>query len=77
MRDTWKSNATGWILPCALGLTLMMAACATPSTPPTDVTCRVFAPIRYDSREIPAEVTRQIREHNLILLRLCPGMAPA
>jgi len=36
----------------------------------------MFAPIRYDSREIPADLTRQLREHNLILLRLCPQFAP-
>ena len=38
----------------------------------TDVACQAFRPIAYDSREIPPDLTRQIREYHAVLLRLCP-----
>jgi hypothetical protein len=57
----------------ALACLLAMTACSsTHSTPPTDVACQTFRPIAYDSREIPPDLTRQIREYHAVLLRLCP-----
>jgi uncharacterized protein YbbK (DUF523 family) len=38
--------------------------------------CLTLRPIQYDSREIPADLTRQIREYHAVLLALCPDLRP-
>ena len=75
MTDYRPRNASGWPRLTALACLLAMTACSsTHSTPPTDVACQTFRPIAYDSREIPPDLTRQIREYHAVLLRLCPGL---
>lgn len=73
MTDSRRRNARGWMRLTVLASLLAMTACSsTPSTAPTDVACLTFRPIAYDSREIPPDLTRQIREYHAVLLRLCP-----
>ena len=75
MTDSRRRNARGWMRLTVLASLLAMTACSsTHSTAPTDVACLTFRPIAYDSREIPPDLTRQIREYHAVLLRLCPGM---
>ena len=63
--------------PIALACLLLLTACSSiPSTPPADVMCLTLRPIQYDSREIPADLTRQIREYHAVLLALCPDLRP-
>jgi hypothetical protein len=73
--DSRPRNASAATTLTVLACLLAMTACSsTHSTPPTDVACQTFRPIAYDSREIPPDLTRQIREYHAVLLRLCPGM---
>ena len=73
MTDSRPRNASAATTLTVLACLLAMTACSsTPSTPPTDVACQAFRPIAYDSREIPPDLTRQIREYHAVLLRLCP-----
>ena len=75
MTDSRPRNARASMRLTVLASLLAMTACSsTHSTPPTDVACLTFRPIAYDSREIPPDLTRQIREYHAVLLRLCPGM---
>ena len=75
MTDSRRRNAPASMRLTVLASLLAMTACSsTHSTPPTDVACQTFRPIAYDSREIPPDLTRQIREYHAVLLRLCPGM---
>ena len=73
MTDSRPRNAPASMRLTVLACLLAMTACSsTHSTPPTNVACQTFRPIAYDSREIPPDLTRQIREYHAVLLRLCP-----
>lgn len=65
LKRPWKP----WLAVGLLCLTPSLSACAR-STKGTDVSCLVFEPITYSSRDTP-ETVGQVEAHNVRWERLC------
>jgi len=54
----------------ALGLLLATTTACTPNGPGTDISCHIFAPIRFSRADTP-ETIRALIEYNEVLESLC------